>query len=368
MKKGRFVKRLIVTSMIVATGIGGVVVFKGRASAQPEEGAIVTVARGSVRIGVQEVGSVEAFRKVELKSKIAGQVAEVLVDVGSKVKAGDVLVRLDPRDAKRELAQVEARRGVDEAALGQSSSMLDIQKKALAQGGLSAIEVTKTDGDVKRYRAQLGVDSADRAILQDRVGYTELRAPIDGVVLARNVQPGEMVTPGVAAMVDGKPLLVVAQVERLLVRAELNQIDVVRLGPDQKVSVKVDALPGKTFEGHVFRIAAMAQRSERRKDSNLMVFPVDVVVDASQPGADALRPGMLSDITVDLGSHDGVLRVPLESLVREGDKTQLRRLDAKDKETLVDVTVGAQNEQFVEIVSGIGEGDRIRVRPENAKK
>lgn len=58
MKKGRFVKRLIVTSMIVATGIGGVVVFKGRASAQPEEGAIVTVARGSVRIGVQEVGAV----------------------------------------------------------------------------------------------------------------------------------------------------------------------------------------------------------------------------------------------------------------------------------------------------------------------
>jgi multidrug efflux pump subunit AcrA (membrane-fusion protein) len=178
-----------------------------------------------------------------------------------------------------------------------------------------------------------------------------------------------MVTPGVAAMVDGKPLLVVAQVEKLLVRAELNQIDVVRLHADDKVNVRVDALPDKSFVGTVYRVAAMAQKSERRKDSNLMVFSVDVVVESTQPGADALRPGMLADISVDLGAHENVLKVPLEAIVREGDKTQLRKVvDEKGKEEKVDVVLGYQNEQTVEIVSGITEGARIRVRPSQAPK
>jgi macrolide-specific efflux system membrane fusion protein len=363
-------RRLLVAAIVVGAGTGGFFVFRKRAEAQSsnDAGAIVAVERQNVAIAIQEVGAIEAFRKVDLKSKVAGQVAEVTVDVGSRVKAGDVLVRLDPKDVSRELRQAEARQRVNRAAFEQAESLLQIQRRALAEGGISTLDVTRTQGDAKRLEAQLGVGSADEAILRDRLSYTELRAPIDGVVLARNVQPGEMVTPGVAAMVDGKPLLVVAQVERLLVRAELNQIDVVRLTVDQPVTVKVDALSERSFQGKVFRIAAMAQKSERRKDSNLMVFTVDVVVDASQPGAEALRPGMMADLRIDLGSHDGVLAVPLEAIVREGDKTRLRKLEGQGQETMVDVVTGYQNERVVEIVRGIALGDRIRVRPAKAGK
>jgi len=367
MNRKRIVKGLLITGLVAGLAVGGNVVMKKQAAARSDEGAVVTVARGRVAISVQEVGAIEAFRKIDLKSKIAGQVSEVLVDVGSRVKAGDVLVRLDPRDARRELAQAEARRTVDDAILEQANMQLGIQKKAHEQGGIAQLEVTRSEGDVRKFRAQIAVADANSAILRDRVSYNELRAPIDGVVLARNVQPGEMVVPGVAAMVDGKPLLVVAQVEKLLVRAELNQVDVVRLHQDQKVTVRVDALPDQTFAGTVFRIAAMAQKSERRKDSNLMIFPVDVVVDATQKGAEALRPGMVSDISVDLGAHENVLKVPLEAVVREGDKTQLRVLGDKDKETLTDVVLGYQNEHDVEILSGVPEGARIRVRPAAAK-
>ena len=372
MNRKRLVKGSLVVSLVLALVASGGVVMKKQAAAHSEEGQIVTVQRGKVSIAVQEVGSVEAFRKIDLKSKVSGQVAEVLVDIGSRVKAGDVLVRLDPRDARRELAQAEARRAVNNAVLNQGTMLLDIQAKAHEQGGIPAIDVRRSEGDVKKFRAQLGVDEADTAILRDRVSYTELRSPLDGVVLARNVQPGEMVTPGVSAMVDGKPLLVVAQVEKLLVRAELNQVDVVRLHMNQDVTVRVDALPDQKFVGNVYRIAAMAQKSERRRDSNLMIFPVDVVVDATQNGAEALRPGMVSDISVDLGAHENVLKVPLEAIVRDGDKTQLRVLsekkEEKDKETLTDVVIGYQNEHEAEILSGVAEGVRIRVRPSSAPK
>jgi RND family efflux transporter MFP subunit len=353
---------------VLLVGATTAVVSHRRASGDDDGGPTVAVVRGPVRLTIQEVGAVEAFRKVELKSKVPGQVSEVLVDVGGVVRAGDVLVRLDPRDARHELGLAQARHGVDQATLDQATTQLDIQTRALERGGIPAMDVTRSRGDVGKVKAQLAVALADEAIARDQLSYTELRSPIDGVVLARNVQPGEMVTPGVAAMVDGKPLLVVAQVERLLVRAELSQIDVVRIHTDQRVDVKVDALPGRAFEGRIHRIAAMAQRSERRKDSNLMVFVVDVAVDARQAGAEALKPGMMADISIDLGAREGVLEVPLEAVVREGDATRLRRLDAQGKETLVDVVLGAQNEQVVEIVSGVDEGAKIRVRPAPPQK
>ncbi|MBI5532448.1 MAG: efflux RND transporter periplasmic adaptor subunit [Deltaproteobacteria bacterium] len=364
-RKRRFKAVLLVALLVLLAGAGLTLAVRGSAADKPE-GAVATVTRGSVKVTVQEVGSVEPMRKVDLKSKVSGQVAEVLVDVGSLVKAGDVLVRLDPRDARRELALAASRHQVNQALLSQASAQLQFKHKAHSQGALSPLDLAIADGEVRRLQALMQVDGAEQAILRDRISYTELKSPIDGVVLARNIQPGEMVTPGVAAMVDGKPLLMIAQVERLLVRAELNQIDVARLKPGHKVQVRVDALADRTFEGEVYRMAAMAQRSERRKDSNLMVFPVDVVVDTRQPGAEGLRPGMMADITIDIAAHDQVLVVPLEALVREGGKTRLRKVDAKDKESLVDVGVGFQNEKVAEIVSGVQEGDRVRMRPAKA--
>ncbi len=363
MKRTTVTKTLSILTFFVLLTAAAIVIFVRRASAAKPEGDVVTVTRGNVSLTVQEVGSVEPFRKVDLKSKVAGQVAEVLVDVGHRVKAGDVLVRLDPRDARRELSLAMAKHRVTKAQLAQAGSQLEFKQKAHDQGALSSLELANTNGEFHRLSEQSQVDIAEQSILQARVSYTELRSPIDGVVLARNIQPGEMVTPGVAAMVDGKPLLVIAQVEKLLVRTELNQMDVTRLKPGDQVKVKVDALPDKVFQGEIFRMAAMAQRSERRKDTNLMIFPVDIVVDSHQPGADALRPGMMADIVINVASHDGVLTVPLEAIVREGPKTQVRKLDAQELESLIDVAIGYQNEKVTEVVSGLSEGDRIRVRP-----
>ncbi len=366
MKRNRLSKIIILLSLgAVIAVIGVTAALRGSAASKPE-GSIATVSRGSVRITVQEVGSVEPLRKVDLKSKVAGQVSEVLVDVSSIVKAGDVLVRLDPRDAKREIALAVSRHSVNEALLKQASRQLEFKRKAHAQGALSPLELSIADGEVLRLEAQVHVDGAEQAILRDRLSYTELKSPIDGVVLARNIQPGEMVTPGIAAMVDGKPLLVVAQVEKLLVRAELNQIDVARLGNGHKVQVRVDALANRVFEGEIYRMAAMAQKSERRKDSNLMIFPVDVIVDTRQPGAEGLRPGMMADLSIDIDSHDSVLTLPLEALVREGPHTRLWKVGAQGPDILTDVVVGYQNEKVVEVVSGVQEGDRVRLRPAKA--
>lgn len=361
--KGRWKTWLFGILITAAIGVALVLALQGRAKAD-DEGPVVTVARDTLHIRVEEIGIVEPFRKVEITSKVAGQVQEVLVDVGARVKAGDVLVRLDPRDTTQSLRRSQAEHRVNRVMLDQAQRLLGFKQEAHRLGVLSDLELAASQGEVQRLDAQNAVYAAASSQLQDQVECTRLRAPIDGLVLARHVEPGEMVTPGVAAMVDGKPLLVVAQVDRLLVRTELNQLDVALLSVGQKVEVRVDALPGAVFPGEVFRIAAMAQKSERRPDSRLQVFPVDVVIDGK--AAAGLRPGMIADLRVDVESHENVLAVPLEAIVYEAGSPHLRKLEG-EKERLTPVVLGKQNTRLAQVVSGVDEGDRLRVRPADTK-
>ena len=355
--------KTIAIGILLSALVVGVVLFvlRGNANAN-DDGPTIVVARDTVHIRVEEVGIVEPFRQVELKSKIAGQVEEVRVDVGDRVKANDVLVQLDPHDTKQELRRAAAEHRVNRVMLDQAKKLFGFKNEAHRLGVLSDLELASVRGDVRRLEAENGVHVAVQSQLRDRIESTRLRAPIDGVVLARNIEPGEMVTPGVAAMVDGKPLLVVAQVDRLLVRTELNQLDVSRLSLGQAVEVRVDALPEHTFEGKVFRIAAMAQNSERRPDSRLQVFPVDVVIDASQSGAEGLKPGMIADLRVDIESREDVLAIPLEAIVYEKGDPHVRKLVGEEEE-LVEVHLGKQNAQLAEVLEGVDEGDTLRVRP-----
>ena len=357
-----------VLTVVLLGGASGVFYYK-RSQAQGPEGEVVTAKKGRVELNVQEVGSIEPLRKVEIKSKVAGQVQAVLVDVGDEVQEGALLMRLDPQDAGRDVRLAEARAKITESQLSVAEAQLALKKKAHQNGALTDLELGVADGEVQRLRAQASLEQVELQGTRDRLAYTQIRSPIRGIVLARNVQPGEMVTPGVASVASGNPLLVVAQIEKLLVRTELNQIDVARIKAKDKVEIGVDALPGKRFVGSIYRIAAMAQKSERRRESNLQIFPVDIVVDRSQPSADMLRAGMMADITIGLEAKDDVLVVPLEALVREGNKTKLWRVVGGDqKDELVEVTVGLQNDRTVEVQSGIKEGEQIRIKPASAEK
>lgn len=351
---------LIIIALLIITAL--LISYKRRHT-EPE-GQVITVTRQDLPLSVQEVGSIEPLRKVEIKSKIAGQVVEVRVDIGQVVKAGDVLMRLDPLDLARGVNQSLARRGVTTAQLKQAQAQLTFKRKAHDQGAISDAELAIAEGEVTRLQAQGSLEGEMLKASQDQQSYTQIRAPIDGVILARNVQPGEMVAPGIASVVEGKPLLVVAQIEKFLVRTELGQIDVARIRPQSSVEVRVDALPGKRFVGTIYRVAAMAQKSERRKDSNLLVFPVDIAVDRKQKDAEFLKPGMMADVTVELERKPQVIAIPIEALVREDKKISVYKIKgAGQEDELVKVTLGAQNEQLVEILSGVSEGERIRVRP-----
>jgi macrolide-specific efflux system membrane fusion protein len=341
-------------------------VVRSSAAAEPRA-AVVVAERRAISLEIREVGTVEPFRKIDLKSKIEGQVAKVHVDVGAQVKVGDLLAELDPIDRERDLEGARAHRETDRAQLLHAQNLLRLKKSAYEAEALPALDMLLAQGDVSRLEAQLRADAVEIAQRQDRLGYTKLRSPIDGVVLERNVQPGEMVTPGVNAMVDGRPLLVVAQLDRVIVRAELSQLDVPRVRPGQAVEVTVDALPGRAFRGEVLRTTANGRKSERRKDATLLVFPVDVVVDRSQPGADAILPGMVAGLRVGHGEEVTALAVPLEAIERDGDRVFVRKRAGESpgatEGVRTEVTLGVQDDRAVEILSGLSGGETLVLPP-----
>jgi membrane fusion protein, macrolide-specific efflux system len=184
-------------------------------------------------------------------------------------------------------------------------------------------------------------------------------------VIQRGIEVGEVVTPGVQATFEGKPLLTVADLSTLLVRVELNQIDVAKVARGAKVAVHVDALPGRSFEATVTRIAAA---STKPLSGSVEVFPIEAEL---SPADAAIKPGMTADVRIALEKRADVLLLPLEAVrEKDGQSTVTRVRAERTPEQITEVVpvkIGAANDRQQEITSGLSEGDRIWVNPASAE-
>jgi RND family efflux transporter MFP subunit len=195
---------------------------------------------------------------------------------------------------------------------------------------------------------------------QDRLRYTQLLATLNGTVIERGIEPGEMVTPGVQATMEGKALLTVADLSTLIVKTDLNQIDVAKVKLGQHVTLTLDALPGKTYTATVTKVAPAAITP---KGKEIDVFPVE----ATLAEADGLiKPGMSADVRIHIETKKNALFLPIEAVVKESGKSYVTRIvagPAKQKTEKVEVTTGVRNDRDVELLSGLAAGDRALIKP-----
>jgi multidrug efflux pump subunit AcrA (membrane-fusion protein) len=173
-----------------------------------------------------------------------------------------------------------------------------------------------------------------------------------------------VVTPGVQSTFDGKALLTVADLATLVVKVDLNQIDVAKVRLGQAATLKLDALPGKTYDAKVTKIAPASVRPQGRE---VDVFPVEAelaVVDG------LIKPGMTADVRIRLEEKPGVLSLPIEAVVDEKGKSYVTRVidgaDGKQATEKVEVALGARNDREVEVLSGLDEGSRVLINPASA--
>ncbi|HEX6835044.1 MAG TPA: efflux RND transporter periplasmic adaptor subunit [Polyangia bacterium] len=360
-------------SAILVVLVGAVVVFvTRRGGAGPKEldpSLITTVKRGDLPIEVLETGKVQPREKVEIKSKVAGLVLKVFVDAGDKVKKGQLLLQLDPIDYQRQVAKSEADVAAAKNAVEFAQLTLERRQKGLQERGVAQMDVDTALADLKAKKVALQTAEVANNAALDQLHYCRITAPMDGTITERVIQPGETVVPGVQATFDGKSLLTVADLSTLIVKADLNQIDVAKVKLGQNVKVTFDALPDRSYEATITKIAPASVTPDAKSGTQTTSGAVDVFpVEATLKKADtAIKPGMTADVRIHIEKKSNVISLPIEAVVKENGKQFVSKVipldKGKQKTDKIEVAVGARNDREIEIKSGIKEGDKVLIKP-----
>ncbi|MBM3269491.1 MAG: efflux RND transporter periplasmic adaptor subunit [Candidatus Sericytochromatia bacterium] len=417
----RLTKVLIAVGAVVAIG-GGAAVALGSRSKGPDKRDMATVTRGSLEVTVAETGTVQPLTKVEVKSRIAGQVAQVFVDVGDRVKKGQPVIQLDTTDLQREVARSQADVAAARAQLDKlrAGARKEERAQARAETEQARAEVARAEGDFRRARsglesetltvrefdqaraevetarARLAAARARQALVEagsrpedvaaavaqlaraevalqaarDQLAYATIRAPMDGVVMKRGIEAGEFVSPGVSALAQGGAILTIADLSKLVISTALNQVDVGRVRKGLPVEVRVDSAPDRVFGGTIRKVAPAAEAGKEGQNA-IQTFTVETLVSAGEREAAILRPGMTADLDIKVVTVRGVLLLPVEAVVRgKGNEATVTlpgksAKDAKKPETRA-IVLGLSNDREVEIKSGLKEGDKVVIKPPSA--
>lgn len=313
-----------------AWAIGALVVVAGGAAAarpkgQPaEEKDKVKTAKaelGDVQVRVTEVGSVEPLVKVDVKSVLSGRVVELLVREGDRVARGQVLARVEPDvNQARDLSQVKNAVREAEIALTEAKATWERNRGLFEQGLLSNQADLESETRYRQAKANHDAASEKYRIVQESgvpiaaaaAGMTQrlnVTSPMDGVVIRRPVELGDTVTSGVSSFNAGTVLMTVADVETMIIKAGINEVDIGKVRLEQPVRISLDAYPKVKFAGAIKRIAPAA-----RTDDKVKVFDVEIGID--RQGAE-LRTGMTANIDIVGEKREKVLTVPVEALFKK---------------------------------------------------
>ena len=531
---------------LVVVGALGYWGYRRLISKPPKPERLAVVDRGDVEIKVVETGTIEPLKKVEIKSKVAGRLARLLVDEGDRVIAGQVLAEIDPTEinsqveqiraqvngARARLAQaltavehqkeltaaairqaeeavksaearlraaeaeyrtqpdviasdvrqaqaavesalqnldllrnsthpqqiVQAKAGLDEAraAYDQAKRHLQRQRTLLQKGFTSqqavdaavseeaaaaarlaqaqkrmdlltqqqqteiaeaearvrqaeaaleraktgerliatrAEEVKAAKAALEQARAQLrsayagrkqdrmredDVTQARSAVQQlenqlrevlVRQGDTRLVATMSGIVTKRYVEQGELITSGVSTFSSGTPVLQIADLSRMLIKASINEVDVHKVRVGLPVEITTDGVRGVRFRGRVRKVSPAALGSEgpspiQRGEGAVIRFAVEIEID--QPSR-ALRPGMSARATIIVQRRRNVLRLPAHAVEGDGADATVMVASAthKDGKTVTQykkrkIVAGLRGDTFIEIVSGLKRGEKVK--------
>ncbi len=276
---------------------------------------------------IEAVGNLASNESVVLSPEIAGRVTAILFEEGQSVARDMPLVRLDDVIAKAELAQMQA-------SLTLSSANYERAKTLFSQDAGSG--AARDEALAKRNTDQASLD-----LTKAKLDKTVIRAPFDGIIGLRSISVGDYVNVG-QAMVN------IESVDPLKVDFRMPEIYLSSLKSGQTIQVKVDAFPGRVFEGEIYAIDPLVDSNGRT-----------VVFRAKLPNADhSLRPGLFARVNVLLGRAENALLLPEEALVPEGKDQFVYKVEG-DKPVRVAVKTGARAKGRVEIVDGLRADDTV---------
>jgi len=319
-------KITIVSILLLVVVIGGTVAIKANGKdKKPPESPVKTAKTeiGDVQVKVTEVGTVEPEVKVEVKSAISGKVIEILHRDGDVVRRGTVLARVEP-DLNQAQSLADTKNSVvsSEIRFREARKKFEDNNKLLTQGLLAPTQHREVESEYLEARQEYErerekytlVEKSGIPIGESAANFkgSNIVAPMDGVVLTKNVEIGESITSGVSSFNAGTVLFTVADTSRMIVKAGVNEVDIGKIHVGLPVRVTLDAYPKVRFEGKIDRIAPAV-----RIDEKVRVFDVEIRLDAQ---GRELRSGMTANIEVIGEKKEKVLSAPVESVFKRDDQ------------------------------------------------
>jgi len=286
------------------------------------------VPRRSISQYLETNGTLEAENEVDIVARTSGPVTEINTEEGRLIRAGQLIARIDEREAKNQVAISKVAR--DEAKLA-----FDRAKNSWDEGLVSQEAYDTALSKLSSAEAQL--ESAEI-----QFAYTEITAPFDALVVTRDIKLAQYVTPGTT-------LFRISDFTPLLCRVEVPEKDFPRIRVGQPAHIRVEAYPGDSFSAEVARLRPTV-------DAATGTFTVTLEV----AGQDKLRPGMFASVYLQTDTHDDAIVIPRDALVLDslGDTVFVKSGDDAERR---EVRLGLRSENLVEVLEGISEGDLLIV-------
>ena len=361
----RMLRYLVIVAVISATVTAGYFWVQGK---EPADGkyTLVEVSRGEITEKAVAVGQIEPRLKFHVKSKISGIVRRCFVEVGESVEAGDPLFEIEPDPTPIELVDAERQLQSSESAFRRAEADWKRTSELARQGVISGDRV-----DAARESFELARISRERArdglalLREGRIEGGDLRlesvirAPAQGIVLARRVDPGDPVVP-LTSYQEGTDLATVADMRDLIFSGTVDEIDVGKLQVDLPARLKIGALPDAEISGRLARIAPQAI-----EDNNAKLFEVEIELNPLE--GVVLRAGYSANADLVIREKTDILLIPERLVLFEEPETrtfvEIPGVTPEAEPIRVEIETGLSDGLNIEVTSGLAEGDNIVQRP-----
>ena len=350
-----------------------------------------------LQVSVREVGVVDPVTKVDVKSPVSGRVVGLRVREGAVVRVGDVLAEIEP-DVNQAQSLSDVQSGVTDSRIRVQDAERDLaNQKALFDSGLIGKDALRIVQNRRDLAAQaLRAAEMRFQIVQDRgipisgnssSQKARVTSPMNGVIIKKGVELGQTVTSGVSSFNEGTALFTVADLKSLIIRVNLNEVDIAKVAVGQPVRITLDAYPQKSFSGKVTFVSPAADLVEKIK-----VFKVEIGLDEL---GEHFKTGMSANVEILGEKRNKAVSIPLEALQRREGETISYRLKPnlkpqqisaareglagrnkyiwlsdhwKDYFDVVPVKAGIATLERVEIVAGLKSGQQVSLEDPTKKK
>lgn len=304
-----------------------------------------TIKPGNLHAELLAVGTITSRHQVDISANTQGVVTEILVEENQSVNKGDVLLRVDDREAKAEIDKFKAILLRYQTEAERAERNLNSLVKILNEGGEARQTVEDAESELKITRARIQEIKKELELAALQLEKMTIHSPFTGVITSRSAEIGQRVT-------SGSTLFTLTDAAALEVEVDVDASDIADVAVGQKVLVSSDSFPGKSWSAEVIELGSAVFR-DKKENTNFITIRIGFI---SESGS--LRVGEQIDAKIRTASRKNTLKLPFSAVIQRNNKTFVAIIQG-ERLAYIPVETGLENLTHIEILDGIESGDEI---------